>query len=141
ARVLRGQGGAHERIRKPVGRDAAAALAFGGERLPQGLAVARDDLGRRLLVQLEEPGGQRAEPHPGRARDRDREQDPDPRAPPQTLHGCTVTTAEPVRPKTSGSYISSACVGAVRNVPEVVARATYVNVWTPSERRVANSST
>ena len=39
-------------------------------------------------------------------------------------HGSTAITAEPVRPNTSGSYISSTWVGAVRNVPEVVARAT-----------------
>jgi hypothetical protein len=124
ARVLRGQGGPHERVREPVGREATAALAFGGERLAQGLAVARHDLGRRLLVQHQEPGGQRAQPHPGPARDRDREHGRDPRAPSRKPHGWTVTIAEPVRPKTSGSYISSACVGAVRNVPEVVARAT-----------------
>ena len=34
----------------------------------------------------------------------------------------TVTTAVAVRPNTSGSYISSARAGAVRNVPDVVAR-------------------
>ena len=38
------------------------------------------------------------------------------------LHRCTVITAVAVRPKTSGSYISSARAGAVRNVPAVVAR-------------------
>ena len=122
ARVLRGQGGLHERVGKAVGIDEAAALAFGGERLPQGLAVARDDLGRGVLVQGEKTGGQGPQPDPARAEGRgqgDRH-----RTAPRPLHGCTVTTAEPVRPKTSGSYISSTCVGAVRNVPEVVARAT-----------------
>ena len=34
----------------------------------------------------------------------------------------TSTTALAVRPNTSGSYISSACIGAVTNVPAVVAR-------------------
>ena len=38
-------------------------------------------------------------------------------------HHRTSIVAVAVRPNTSGSYISSACVGAVRNVPVVVARA------------------
>ena len=40
---------------------------------------------------------------------------------PLDLHRSAVA----VRPKTSGSYISSACAGAVRNVPAVVARTMY----------------
>ncbi len=39
-------------------------------------------------------------------------------------HRRTSITAVGVRPKTSGSYISSARAGAVLNVPAVVARAT-----------------
>ena len=66
ARVLRGQGGAHERIGKAVGVDAAAALPLRGKRLAQGLSVARDDLGRSVLVQLEEASGQRTQPGPAR---------------------------------------------------------------------------
>ncbi len=39
----------------------------------------------------------------------------------------TSIVAVSVRPNTSGSYISSTCAGAVRNVPDVVARTTYEN--------------
>ena len=86
------------------------------------------------------PGRARADPaHPDSGRRPARvATDAPPRA---ALHGCTVTMAEPVRPKTSGSYISSTCVGAVRKVPEVVARATWVKLCSPSESRVAKSST
>jgi hypothetical protein len=38
-------------------------------------------------------------------------------------HFLTSIVAVAVRPKISGSYISSACAGAVRKVPAVVARA------------------
>ena len=37
-------------------------------------------------------------------------------------HFFTCATMIAVRPKTSGSYISSACVGAAVDVPAVVAR-------------------
>jgi len=36
----------------------------------------------------------------------------------------TITTSLPLRPKTSGEYISSALAGGTMNVPGVVARAT-----------------
>ena len=49
--------------------------------------------------------------------------EPEDRERPST-HRCTVITAVGVRPNTSGSYISSARAGAVRNVPAVVARTT-----------------
>ncbi len=107
ARVLGGKGGAQERVREMVGVDAPAALAFGGERFAQGLAVPRDDFGRSMCIQIEEALRQRAVPRPARQRDRrPREDDPD-RPAAEPPHGCTVTTAEPVRPNTSGSYISS----------------------------------
>ncbi len=41
----------------------------------------------------------------------------------ETGYGVTVKRDEPLRPKISGRYISSACVGATINVPAVVARA------------------
>ena len=37
----------------------------------------------------------------------------------------TITQSLPLRPKTSGEYISSALAGGTTNVPGVVARATY----------------
>src|SRR5262245_33899091 len=40
------------------------------------------------------------------------------------FHRVTSIVAVSVRPNTSGSYISSTCAGAVRNVPAVVARTT-----------------
>src|SRR5258708_39788510 len=121
-----------------VGIDAPAALAFGGERFAQGLAVPRDDFGRGVCVQVEEALRHRAVPRPARQRDRrPREDDPD-RPAAEPPHGCTVTTAEPGRPKTSGSYISSTWVGAVRKGPEGVARATYGNRCSPSEWRAGD---
>ena len=38
----------------------------------------------------------------------------------------TITVSLPVRPNTSGEYISSACAGGTTYVPGVVARAVYV---------------
>ena len=45
---------------------------------------------------------------------------------PQSPAYSTTTRSVPLRPKTSGEYISSALVGGTMNVPGVVARATYV---------------
>ncbi len=57
------------------------------------------------------------------------------------FHRLTSTTVVAVRPKTSGSYISSACVGAAMNVPAVVARTRYVNRCSPSPSLVAKTFT
>ena len=53
----------------------------------------------------------------------------------------TTTRSEEERPKVSGKYISSARVGGTTKRPGVVARATYVYSWTPSQRSEAKAST
>ncbi len=145
-RILGGEGGAHEVLREAGRIHAPIALAPVRQRLVQRDTVTVDDLRGDVAVEIEHPGRERpaADPHcRGHERGRRRDAAPAPRRahPGRHRHGRTVTRSVDVRPNTSGSYISSACAGAVRNVPAVVARATYEKTCSPSARRVAKSST
>ena len=78
----------------------------------------------RVATRIAELGGQRGErgrPEEHDPRRQEKEGDPG-----GFLHGAfTSTVIAPERPKTSGTYISSALVGGTTNVPNVVARARY----------------
>src|SRR5262249_54091473 len=120
--VLRGNRRAPHVVRN--GRDPCAAYAAARQRLVKHDAIAIGD--DRRCLRLNRRGRPPAGPDP-------EQQEPD--------QGLSSTTSVAVRPKTSGSYISSTCVGAVMNVPAVVARTTYVNSCTPSLSRVAKRLT
>src|SRR5207302_10420502 len=128
---LGGDGGVRDGRRDVV--QPFVARAGGRQRLIENDAVAVDDCGSRV-------GGDRrdwSEADPQREREENGGEDaaePAGETPALQLHfhGLTSTTSLAVLPKTSGSYISSADIGAVMNVPAVVARIMYVNSCTPS---------
>src|SRR6185503_7502195 len=105
-----------------VRRQIDAAGAVTGQRFVQRHAVAVDDESRPHRVRVEQPSRQGTAAQPDGGADGDRRDQEF--LPPDALHRCTVMTAVAVRPNTSGSYISSARAGAVRNVPALVARTT-----------------
>jgi hypothetical protein len=126
--VLHGNRGGHQHRRQRVGGEPHTARGVGRQRLIQRLAApVHHERGQSRLVQQSLGQGAHPQPrqqHNGRAGDaehgrttrRAREaREPDD-------HRFTSITLVAVRPKTSGSYISSALAGAVRNVPAVVAR-------------------
>ena len=140
AAVLGRQGGGHQDWRQVVWGQSQRPGAVAASRLVERLAATVDDeRGWRRLI--EEAGGQRAEAKPGgdsrEDEDRHHRTRPPSKERADSLHArpkgraywvmghrFTSIVVLAVRPKISGVYISSACVGAVRKVPAVVARAT-----------------
>ena len=121
APVLGGERGLDERLGQAVGGQEPAPRGVGGERFVERHAAAVDHFRRDLVGRREQPVGQRSAAYP---RGGEQRQEPDAVGERPSCHGVTSITADSVRPKTSGSYISSARAGAVRKVPAVVARTT-----------------
>ena len=129
-----------EHRRQPFGRQPFGAVAVAGACLVQHFAGAIEHCRRFTLIRREQVHRKRSDAEPaGPGRDC---QGGDPRQPPSCRdHRLTSIVCVAVRPRTSGSYISSTRDGAVTNMPAVVARTTYENSWCPSLKRVANSRT
>src|SRR5262249_39056026 len=136
--VFRRERRLHERVRQGVGIEEAASRALRRQRLVERGAVPVDDLRRHLGGQADESPGQRTDTNPADAESAEEAETAE-KLP--AARGWPAPTAEPDRPNTSGSYISSARAGAVPNVPAVVARTTYEKTCSPSASRVAKRST
>ena len=150
ATILGGNRCGDDVVRKRVG-ETRAARALVRARLVKNGAVPIEHRRRYRAPIAQQSFGERAEPYPAEQRTCPRGNHPDgplPACNPAEAgsHSCehqrvTSMVVVSVRPNTSGSYISSACAGAVRNVPDVVARTTYESSWCPSASLVAKRRT
>src|SRR5512135_1080948 len=106
--VFRGEGRRDEDVGQPAGRNPPGPVSRRREALVQAFSVAVGDGRRDPPAEIEEAAGE------GRAAGPEEEErgDGENRGRDLPLQGATSTDAEAVRPKTSGSYISSARDGA-----------------------------
>src|SRR5207302_22861 len=114
--ILGGDGGVRDGWRDVI--QPLVARAGGRQRLIENDAVAIDD-GRRRVGRNRRNW---SEANPQRERDQTAGEAAGGPCETGLDHGLTSTTSLAVLPNTSGSYISSANIGAVMNVPAVVAR-------------------
>src|SRR6185312_6445598 len=135
--VLGGNRRCNQRWREVVRVQRHASGAVTRERFIQRNSIAIDDNRGSRVSRIEQPGWDWSEANP-ESQDQYQRRKASQRVQPRTrdlppkggshksssipLHRLISITAVAVRPNTSGSYISSARAGAVRNVPAVVAR-------------------